>query len=102
MPEYLLLAAGQIERDDDFLERDAGGLHGDPRPQRPGGVVLVADHEGQGHAGLLSTLLVRCLARRQARCTCGQSTSSSANSHGSAIAASRQCVQAGSAATATM
>ena len=45
----LRLAALDVERDHRLVERDAGGLHGDPRPHRPGGIVLVADDELERH-----------------------------------------------------
>src|SRR5204862_480550 len=38
-----------IERDHLFLEGNAGGLHGDPWPKRPRGIVLVADDEMKRH-----------------------------------------------------
>jgi hypothetical protein len=34
-----------FEGNDRFLEWNAGNLHGDPRPKRPGGIVLVAENE---------------------------------------------------------
>ena len=43
------LEVWRVEIDDGLVERDVGRLHADPRPQRPGRVVLVADDEVEGH-----------------------------------------------------
>src|SRR5205085_11561798 len=40
-----LFRSGAVEVDADLVEGDAEHLHREPRPQRPGGVVLVADDE---------------------------------------------------------
>src|SRR5919198_2403699 len=45
MREDALLRAGAVEVDADLVERDAERLHREPRPQRPGRVVLVADDQ---------------------------------------------------------
>jgi len=41
----LLVGGGGIERDQDLLEFDAHVLHEQPGPQRPRGIILVADDE---------------------------------------------------------
>ena len=40
---------GRIERDQRFLERNPRALHRQPRPERPRGIVLVADNQSQRH-----------------------------------------------------
>ena len=48
-----LSAVPGIERDEDFLESDVAGAQRQPWPHRPRRIVLVADHELQGHQDIL-------------------------------------------------
>src|SRR5215469_1980591 len=48
-----LLEVGGVERDHFFGERNAGDLHGEPWPQRPRRVALVADEEEEAHDEVL-------------------------------------------------
>src|SRR5262249_52539159 len=45
-----LLEVRRVERDHGLGEWDAGDLHGDPRPHRPGRIILVADGEMKRHS----------------------------------------------------
>jgi len=45
----LLVSRAGIERDQHFLERDAGALESNPWAHRPRRVVLVTDHQLQSH-----------------------------------------------------
>ena len=70
------IAERRAERDQDFLERNAERLHGDPRPERPRRIVLVGDDElhaasagrrftsGQSYSNFGMTQVSRSAARR--------------------------------------
>ena len=57
------------------VEGDAGDLHGDPRPERPGRIVLVADHQSEAPWRRLSCYRLPASKRRGR--SCKQSPSSS-------------------------
>ncbi len=44
---------GPPQRDEDLVERRPAHAQGQPAPQRPGRVIAIANHDGQGHAPLL-------------------------------------------------
>ena len=83
------LPSGVPNGNQDFLERNAERLHGDPRPERPRGIVLVADDEL--HA-----------ASAGRRFTSGQSYSNFGMTQVSRNAARRHSCHAGSAVIACM
>jgi hypothetical protein len=50
------VAGGKVEGDDLVRERHAGCRHGDPGPEGPGGIVLVADIEDEVRHGVPALL----------------------------------------------
>src|SRR3984893_3054380 len=61
----LLLGIAGIERDENFLESNVACAQCQPRPHRPRRIVLVADHELQGHAEQSILVCHPAIARRK-------------------------------------